>query len=328
MAEPRHGGVVLVLRAAIALLLCLAPWTALAGPDATRDALDRLQELLELRVADGTLAPDDVLPAIVVSASPRYEESLPWYGTRVLEVLRASLGPDLRICEACTAPRAVTGGGALAWQSGPVGLDEVVRLDEQYRGHAAPARTAIWVDEHQRGVSVRIVDLRTARVLYAQNVDPMLLEHKRTRRTYTLAEELDRRARGDSLVQGFADFVVYPRVHISIDWADQWGPRNGSLTGVSVSLVEPVLGVGVSHFQRVPFARALVGGKMMVSLPTGIARSFGTDGEIIDPFLTGVGMVRVPFGRSNYGLTAAVTTSGTFGLGLSLMNVSLLPVIP
>lgn len=325
---PRLGGVVLVLRAAIAALLLLGPWTALAGPDATRDALDRLQEILELRVDDGTLPQGDVLPAILVSATPRYEESLPWFGTRVLEVLRASLGPDLRVCEACGAPRAFTGEGVLAWQAGPVGIEEVVRLDERFRGHATPARSAIWVEEHQRGVAVRIVDLRTAKVLFAQNIDPQLLETRRTQQTYTLAQELDRRARGDSLMQGFADFVVYPRVHISVDWTDQWGPRNGNLTGVSLSLVDPVLGLGLTHFQRVPLANALVGGKVLVSVPTGVARSFGDTGEIIDPLLTGVGMVRVPFGRSNYGVTAAVTTNGTFGLGVSLLNVSVLPVIP
>lgn len=310
------------------MLLVAAPTPAFAGPDATREALDRLQEVLQLRVSDGTLDRDDLLPAIVVSATPRYEESLPWYGTRVLEVLKASLGPDLRVCEACTAPRAFSGQGVLAWQAGPVGLDEVVRLDEQFRGHAAPARSAIWVDEHQHGVSVRIVDLRTSQVLFAQNVDPRWVSARRTQRNYTFAEELDRRARGDSLVQGFADFVVYPRPHISIDWTDQWGARNDRLTGVSLSFVDPVLGLGFTHFQRAPLGNALVGGKLLVSIPTGIAHSFGNRGEIIDPLLTGVGMVRVPIGRSNYGITAAATTGGTFGIGVSLLNISLLPVIP
>ena len=37
-------------------------------------------------------------------------------------------------------------GQTLTYQTGPIGLDEVVRLDEQSRGDAQPARSAIWID--------------------------------------------------------------------------------------------------------------------------------------------------------------------------------------
>jgi hypothetical protein len=39
-------------------------------------------------------------------------------------------------------------------------------------------------------------------------------------------------------------------------------------------------------------------------------------------------MVRVPIGKSNFAVIASASTSLRFGLGLSLMNVSLLPVLP
>jgi hypothetical protein len=63
-------------------------------------------------------------------------------------------------------------------------------------------------------------------------------------------------------------------------------------------------------------------------LPTAIARGAGATGGLLDPMITGVGMLRVPFGRSNYGVAFAVSTNGEIGAGLSLMNISLLPVIP
>jgi hypothetical protein len=320
------------------LIGAIAVWLAAparaADTDTTRDSLDRLEEVLQLRVDDGLLRPDEVMPAILVSARPRYEASEGWYGTRVIEVLQRAFGNSgLRLCEACMAPRAYVQEGQLVYQTGPVGLDEVVRLDDQHRGDSQPARAAIWLDEHRGGVSIRIVDLRTARVIFAQNVDPLLTENKNTRRTYTLSAELERRARGDSLTQGFVDLVVYPGQHFSMDWTDQWGKTNANLSGVTLSVFDPVLGLGACHYRRVPVANALVGGKVVLSLPTAFVRSLGDltgDGgiDLIDPLVTGVGVVRVPFGRSNYGAILSASTNGQIGLGLSLMNISLLPVLP
>jgi len=303
---------------------------ALAGPADTADALDRLEEVIELRIEDGALVPDDLLPAIVVSVTPRYESSQGWYATRALEALTRTLGDGgLRLCEACMAPRAYVDDGRLIYQAGPVGLDEIARLDAQSRGDAAPARAAIWLDEHRGGVSIRVVDLRTARVIFAQNVDPGLVEYTNTRRAYTLAEELERRARGDSVTQSFADFALYPGQHISLDWADQWGPRMTHLSGVTVSFFDPVLGVGPAYYYATPLLDILVGGKLILSVPTAATRSFGADlGDVLDPLLTLVGVVRVPLGRSNYGAVVTASTNGQVGLGVSFMNFRLLPVMP
>lgn len=292
--------------------------------------MERLEELLRLRVEDGLIDEAQVMPLVLVSARPRYEASQEWFTTRSLElVYNAFGGGGIRICEACMAPRAHVEDGRIVYQTGPVSLDEVVRLDEQARGQAPPARSAVWIEEQPHGVSIRIVDLRTGRVLFAQNVDPTLVEVANTRRLYTLAEELERRARGDSLTQAFGDFALFPRPHISLDWTDQWGKTNASLTGVTFSVVDPIIGLGICHYQRVNLFNALIGGKAVVSLPTAVARAVSADtGEIIDPLLTGVAVVRVPFGRSNYGLIATASTNGAVGVGLSLMNVSLIPVLP
>jgi hypothetical protein len=310
------------------LTLLLSPWTARAGPDATRDALDRLEEILELRIEDRQLSPSEVVPAILVSVEPRYEASEAWFAARSLEVLDRAFGSGaLRLCEACMAPRAYVGDGNLAYQTGPVGLDEIVRLDDQTRGAAQPARSAIWLDEHRGGVAIRIVDLATGRVLFAQNVDPFLVEHKNTRRMYTLSEELERRARGDSLTQAFVDFALYPGQHIALDWTEQWGATNANLSGVTLSVLDPVAGIGAVHYRRVDFLDLLIGAKLIVSVPTALVRLVD-DVDVLDPLLTGVAITRVPFGRSNYGAILSVSTNGQVGFGISLMNISLLPVLP
>jgi hypothetical protein len=269
------------------------------------------------------------MPAILVSARPRTEEAEAWYVTRVIEVLQGAFGTGgLRVCEACMAPRATVDSGRMVYQAGPVGMDEVVRLDDLNRGGAEPARTAIWVDENEGGVSVRIVDTRTSRVVFAQNVDPTMVENANTRRMYTLTEELDRRARGDSLTQAFVDVSFYPKQHASLDWTDQWGKRNRQFSGLTLSIYDPVVGIGFAHYYCIGFLNALVGGKVILSMPTAIVQGLGQQGQVLDPLLTGVAVLRVPFGRSNFGGLVTASTNGNFGIGLSLMNISLLPVLP
>lgn len=304
---------------------------ASAGADATRASLDRVQEILELRLDDGLLSKDEILPAIVVSVSPRYTTSEGWYSAQALQVLAAVFGNDgLRLCEACAAPRAFVAEGALVYQAGPVSLEEVVRLDETHRGDAAPARSAIWLDEQRGGVSIRIVDLQTARLMLAQNIDPSLVEVRNSGRMYTLSEELERRARGNDVMQTFVDVALYPGQHVSLDWTDQWGKTNANLTGLSISAFDPVFGFGAAHYRRIGPLNALIGGKVLVSVPTAAGRALDQDSnvEVLDPLLTAVGVARIPFGRSNFGALVTASTNGEVGIGVSLLNFSLLPVLP
>ncbi|MCP4809131.1 MAG: hypothetical protein GY913_13050 [Proteobacteria bacterium] len=321
-----------LLQRTVLILLMAVPSAAWADTATTRDALDRLEEVLQVRIEDGRIDPEQVMPAILVSAQPRYETSQDWFSIRVIEVLQTSFGSGgLRLCEACMAPRAFVGDGTLSYQTGPVGLDEVIRLDDHTRGQSAAARTGVWVDELVSGVAIRIVDLRTGRVVFAMNIDPYLIENERSRRNYTLTQELERRARGDAITHAFVDLALYPGQHLSADFTDQWGPNNANLSGVTVSLLDPVLGIGASHYRALKLGNTLVGGKVVLSLPTALVRSFDTSDDppdVIDPLVTGVAVVRVPFGRSNYGAVVTLSTNGQFGLGISLMNLRLLPVIP
>lgn len=310
-------------------MLFLLPGSAFAESSTARDSLDRLEELLQLRVEDGRLRAEDVMPAILVSAQPRTEESKVWFSTRAIEVLQHAFGEGgLRLCEACMAPRATVDSGQMVYQTGPVSIEEVVRLDDLSRGGAEAAHSAIWLDEYRGGVSIRIVDTRTSRVIFAQNVDPNLVENTNTQRIYTLSEELERRARGDGLTQAFVDIAFYPGQHASLDWTDQWGKKNRQFSGVTLSLYDPVIGIGASHYYCIGFLHALVGGKVILSMPTAIVQGLGQSGSVIDPLLTGVGVIRVPFGRSNFGGLLTVSTNGEIGFGVSLMNISLLPVLP
>jgi hypothetical protein len=315
-----------------ALLGLLAPAAALGQRDTTREALTRLEESVSLEIEEGRLNVKDLAPAIVVSVQPSFEESKAWYPTAALSTLVHLFGAaGLRSCEACMAPRLWVEEGRVEQSSAGLGAAEIARLDESSRGTSAPARSAIWLDETVEGVSLRIIDLRNSRIVLAENYDRVLAEEGRTTYNMRLAEELSRRSRGDSLAHTFFDIIVYPGQHFSFDVADQWGETNANLFGVSASLYDPVIGVGAAYYRVFPNAYNLtVGGKVLMSVPTAIVRNISSSGDtqVFDRLLTAVLIARMPIGRTNYAVTFGASTNGQIGLGLSLLNFSVLPFLP
>jgi hypothetical protein len=313
-------------------VLALLPGLAWAQRETSRDALDRLEETLAVRLEEGSgLVIKDLTPAIVVSVTPAYEETKTWFPTAALATLIRVFGaPGLRSCEACRAPRLYMQDGRIEHNTGNLGTVEISRLDESVRGKAAPARSAIWLEETQEGVSLKIIDLRNSRIVMAESFDPSLSEAARTRNNVALTKELDRRARGDSLTHAFVDITVFPHQHISLDWTEQWGDTNANISGFTISILDPVIGVGGAYYRVLPFAlNLMVGAKLVLSVPTGLVRALSPNsGNVIDPLMTGVFVVRLPFGRSNFGITLTVSTNAKVGIGLSLLNVSLLPFLP
>ncbi len=307
---------------------------ALAERQTTRESLDRMEEILKMRVDNGALQPRDVLPAIVVSTEPAFEESKTRFPTSALNSLIGIFGAaSLRVCEACMAPQTYSDGKRLQQTMGALALTDIAFLDETSRGSAPPAVSAIWLNETEEGVSMRMVDLRTGRILFAENFDPQLTESTRTSRNMNIARDVLRRNRGESLTHAFLDVGIYPNQHIALDWVEQWGESNTNLTGVSFSFIEPVLGLGAVYNKAYPdLGNALLGGKVMLSFPTAIVRVLSRDSstKLIDPILTAVGIFRypIPFMNGNYAINFFVTTNAKVGLGVSSLNTSFLPVLP
>jgi hypothetical protein len=309
----------------------LVPGSAFAQRETTREGLSRLEEVLAMRVEDGGLTLKDLTPAIVVSTRPSYEETRTWYPNAALASLVRVFGSaSLRSCEACMLPRTTVSEERIEQVAVDLGTSEIVAVDESVRGTAPPARTAIWLDETEEGVSLRMIDLRNGRILLAENLDPFLAERRRTAQQTSFARELDRRIRGDSITHTFTDIAMYPYPHVSFDWSEQWGQTNANLSGVSMSLFSPILGVGGTYARAIPSAyNILVGGKVLMSVPTALVSSVtGKNQTIIDPLVTGVAFVRIPIGHSNYGVVVTGETTGHFGVGISLLNSSFLPFLP
>ncbi|MDP3499754.1 MAG: hypothetical protein Q8S33_05455 [Myxococcales bacterium] len=306
---------------------------AMAQREATRGALARVEEALPRRLNDGVLSLKDLTPALIVSTQPAFEQTRAWYPAAAVTALSRVFGPGaLRACEACMAQRLTVEDGRLEQYATSLSVQDLVRLDEVTRGTTARAVSAIWVDETMEGVAIRIVDLRNGRILLAENIDQNLVSITTSKTTVTLAQELERRSRGDAIAHLFVDLGLLPQQHISLDWLEQWGPDNANLSGFTISIIDPLIGLGVSYFRVIPPAfNLMVGAKFLLSVPNAVINSFNPDNPqafLGDSLFTGVFMLRLPLFKTNYALLASISTNGRVAVGISLLNFSLLPFLP
>lgn len=304
---------------------------AAAQRDLTREALTRLETRLTLNPKDAAaLSPQELLPIMVVSTAPLFEETKSWYPTEALASLVRVFGPGaVRLCEACMVPRLHVHDGKVEQLTQGLSAPEIAQFDESLRGQSLPAKTAVWLDETMTGVSLRIINLASSRVVWAENFGPGSAEVDSVRRMAKLEQEKARRERGDALMHTFIDFGVAPHQHITLDWSEQWGDTNANLTGVTFSLLDPVLGIGGSYARIIPEVLNLtVGLQVLISLPTALVQSVTQDAPtLIDPLFNVAAVVRLPLFKTNFALFFSVSTNAKVAIGISLLNVTFLPVI-
>jgi len=307
----------------------LAAGPALAQRTTTADAFERMKEALSPVVGNGAL--EGVLPVILVGATPAYEETRAWFPTAAVAALAEVFGAqNIRACEACMSPRLSIEDGRLEHNSVTVAIDEIVAIDSKARGAGAPARAAIWVEETPDGIAVRIISLENSQILFAKNLDGQLREEVRTGQNFSFSDDVARRIRGDSLTHVFIDAALYPGQHISLDVVDQFGDRNLDMAGVTFSAFDPVVGIGAVYYRVIPEAFNLtLGAQVVGSIPTIAASAIsGEITDVLDPPITGVLVARMPIPQTSYAVLLTASTNGQFGVGVSLLNASFLPVLP
>lgn len=307
---------------------------ALAQRDTTEQALERLEEGLLPEIEEGNLSPQGIGPILLVGATPAFEETRAWFPAASLEVVIALFGSgNVRVCEACLNPRVHIEDGRLEHNT-ILSLPEIVRLDAELRGQGAPARSAMWLEETPGGIAVRIVSLDNAQVLYAGNFDGNQTERLRTAQRYNATVELGRRLRGESLTHVFLDIAVLPNQHFSFDIAEQFGDSNKNLGGITLTLLDPIVGVGAVYYRVIPAAWNLtVGAQVILSIPTTVITLLNTGGggvpnNFFEPIVTGVLVARVPIPHTSFAVVGMVSTNLRLSIGLTLMNISFLPFLP
>src|SRR5690606_36022353 len=105
-----------------------------------------------------------------------------------------------------------------------------------------PAVAALWIEELPDGLALRIADLATGMVLVAETIHNGQSTMPAAVHGYNVARLSDARARGTLIKHSVFDVAFYPQPHMAWSWLEQWGDYNQHLSGIGVSLVNPVLG--------------------------------------------------------------------------------------
>ncbi len=322
------------LAAVVVLAFCAAP-DAHAQRAETEQGLARFEETLQPKVDEGELSARGVGPVLVVGAKSAYESTRSWFPAAALQsTVRVFGGRNVRLCEACMGARVRSEGRRLEYNTA-LTLSDVARLDADIRGQGAPAKSALWFEETPGGVAVRLVNIANGQILFAGNFDGAQTERVRSAEVYNLSTELGRRLRGDSLTHVIIDIGLVPNQHINLDVSEQFGPYNLNLAGLTLSAIDPVVGLGIHYYRVIPLLWDFtIGVQLIASVPTAVATAISSGlGEgpvdgLIDPLLTGVLVARFPIPQTNFGVLATASTNFQFTVGISLLNVSFLPFLP
>lgn len=312
---------------------------ASAGRLAVQRSLGHMEERLNGLVEAGGLRQQvPVLVASILSASPEYKD---WFFAHALRSLVDVFGPEnIRVCHACMGTDVNQTPGQLEWRSTAWDASELSAADQKLRKQGEPAKIAMYIAEDRQVVSVRVVSLANATVLFASNFDPTLNELRRSetfRRHHIELKNRENRA-GHMHLQW--DGILYPNQHLALDVLDQFGNSNEHLAGLSMSLLTPLAGIGFAyHYVFQEAWNISLGTKVLFALPNVVLNALTDEPvELVDPVLNTIFIVRVPIPETHFAVSGMIATGTdafpfptkfpTLGLGVTLLNPSLIPVLP
>jgi hypothetical protein len=325
---------------ALAVVALAAAGPAGAQRATTDGALARAREAISDAQRDNVVPIDVVV--LLVSAQPAFEETRSSFPAAAAAVVVDVFGPrQVRLCNACMNPRVVQGEGGLRYDTGELALADLLAVDAAARGTAPAARLGVWLDETPAGVALRIVDLGSGNLLLARHLEPGLATWKRSARHVSVTDDIRRRLRGDSLTHVHWNLGLYPGQHVGLELLDQFGPERRDLAGLSLSVLNPVAGIGGAYHHVFPEAlNVAVGAKVIVGIPGLVVEAVndqaGTDANLtafIGGPITAMTTAQLPIFDTNYAVFAFAGVhlprfSPTVGVGVSLLNVHVLPILP
>ncbi len=285
--------------------------------------LRRMDQELRETIQDGGISRTELSPLIIASFKidiPEVQRDA--HLNSLIKNLKATLSSEVIYCAPCEQTEVKQNKDELTYMIAAPTAAEIRDFDARRRVNGAgPARAVLFVSLSELGITYRFVDPGSSRVLIASTLSPDDDYNQRSLKSFTLREEWNRTARGEVLAHTFYDLGAYPSPHIGVSWLEQWGQDNSYLTGFSMSLVNPLLGLGVAGFKAMPnMNNTLVGGKVLFGLPR-LLQDSASKGENNASDITGnpielVGMIRYPIGRTSMGVIGYISTSG-IGVGFS-----------
>ena len=318
---------------ALRLVLCLCivgAFHAHAQDDVDSSSIREFKSFLVSEKQRGHL--EDASPVFVIfRLQDAGEETL--FAQTLLDALSEVFEEDeLRVCLPCSLPRTRFRNDGVEHTSAFPAMNEIRRLDKQMRGPGTVARTALFVQELGQQIALQAYAISDGTVVLSEVFPRKKVSKTISTERLSHRSAVQQKARGWTLSHWFNDVIVYPNPHIAIDVVDQIGKQRNHLFGVSTSLWNPLLGVGVSYHYVMPnFWNATIGGKLLMSLPTLVLSGIVPDaaaGAVIDPTFTPMVIARVPIPYTPLAVSAMASMALDFGairapqvgIGLSMMD--------
>ncbi len=293
--------------------------SAIAGETLPTEAMLRLEERLREQREDGLL-PVHRMQTLVIASVVSDKNNTQVLTNALAQTLGRALAIKVMICDSCAAGL-IQSGERTIYESGFVDLDRVRAAYDTW------PEAALWAEASGPLLSIRIVSVRDGEVLFADTIDPRVDWSARSVRSFSLSRLNERKARGEVILHTQYDIGLLPLAgspHIGWSLMQQWGSSNQYLSGFSLNLSDPILGIGVNWFRVMPgLSNSLLGFKLMASLPRlmteALSRGSKNNSPIEDKPVSLIGMIKFPmFGPpEKFYFNAYVSTNGSIGLGLS-----------
>jgi hypothetical protein len=302
---------------------------ALARTQAEKlNLMNKLFTILYEKIEDADLRYENIFPITVVrieSEDDDIGQLISYIPTRSPDGKIA----DINICYECIS-------GSLQLSAEKINFEQGGSLNTK------PTKTNMTIIENKFGFVYRLSSTSDSQIVDAATVTKGPSLENRSEKKFSYYKNQERQYEGRSIYHSMFDFAVYPNPHIAWSYLEQWGEYNEYLSGFSLSLAGPGLGLGVAIFKALSSnPKLLVGTKVYANVFNVLQRTITgdsnseeeeteteegeeeeergpPDGVISDNLITVAIQVRYELlDNGRLGIIAFANTDASFGVGLS-----------
>jgi hypothetical protein len=299
---------------------------ALALFQQTAADLAVLEDTLKFKFGDESEARRELLPILLATPRHLWKESRDDFAASVIATFGRVFTEAGTIinCPDCDTWRLnVRDNQQIMINNGELSLSELGALKQTPA--YANAKTIAFVRETASGVEFKIIALNDGKLVH-QSLSDSTKDLNTVKPYLNYAAERERRLRGESLSYVFVNFGVYPNGLFQLEFIEQWGSRNQHLSGIGISLLNPVFALGgVYHYLMPGRPRLNFSGAIYYPLANAIASAVTDDSDLSDALVLQAS-VQYMFSNS-YAAFAAIGTEGGLSIGLTMFNPLFLPIL-
>ncbi len=300
-------------------LWCVQPSVAFAMLEQTNSDLVLLDDAIQNKITNDESFSASVSPMLVATPRHLWTESQSDFAPAVWAIFKKywTASGDLIQCHDCNMQRLhVAKQHTISIDSGDLSTADLLALtsDPRYQG----VKSVVFTTETASGVELKILRISDGAILFHYLADGRITLNQ-AKPPLGLIKELDRRERGESLAYIFIDMGFYPAGLFHMSFLEQWGSLNQHITGVTLSLVNPTLAIGLTYRYMLPFNRRITAsGQLFFPLQAALSPD-----PVQDSLSFSVGVQAAV--SSTFGVFINAGSKGGASLGISFYNPVFFP---